>query len=343
MGGTNGNPKEPLTCPKCGKEIKPEDEYHKKGRIKEGVSLGNGVDLGFNVVKEHYGNTFSNHPFYLKDKTITSKDDRNGIEAHHLVSSASFKQDIAYQRLARFLGYNINHWKNGVLLPKVMMVACHYGVPLHKGGHGATFIKKEAGTQNDTHASVTDGIAGWTDLINQNKDGEVIFPVYDKANELTNLKYENHLNTLVEKVCRTYIEEEEICTKSVEEIEELAVDFVNDVDDLSQAVFRELISFSWTLTSDGFDYTPGGIGCCSKNYLYEKRNLIKSKIQNLPDAARDMMSAIYSSPEKAEEVKEKLEDKICRAGSQGHSKIITNNNRAYFIERKSIPPFKLED
>jgi hypothetical protein len=34
-------------------------------------------------------------------------------------------------------GYNINSHKNGAMLPYYMDLACHLGVPLHRGGHDA--------------------------------------------------------------------------------------------------------------------------------------------------------------------------------------------------------------
>lgn len=339
--GENGNKKDPLKCPKCGKEIKDNDEYHKVGRVKRGVWLGNGVDLGNNVVKEHYDSSFNKHPFYLEDDSNKDKNNRNGIEAHHLVSSASFKQDDKYKRLALYLGYNINHWKNGLLLPNTMHVACHFGVPLHKGGHGSTFIKKESERDIDSLAGMTDRISEFLGTVSE--DGDVVFPVFDKANELTALKYESHLNALVASVCKQFLKKPKFCKSKIIEKEKIAEDFVNAIDNLSQSIFRELNSFNWTLTSDGFDYAPGRIGCCNKKYLYEKRQLIAQKVKNLPEVARNMMNAIYSSPDKQKEVTDNLVDKRCIAGTMRHSRKITNNNRAYFKERVNIPTFKLKD
>jgi hypothetical protein len=37
--------------------------------------------------------------------------------------------------LCEKFGYNINSHKNGVMLPYYMDLACHLGVPLHRGGH----------------------------------------------------------------------------------------------------------------------------------------------------------------------------------------------------------------
>ncbi|WP_128330631.1 AHH domain-containing protein [Apibacter sp. HY039] len=328
----SGKWKEPLTCPSCKKEIQ-NDGSHKMGRIKRGDPVGNGGELGENIVKKYYKSTFKEHPFYMSGGKGNDKD-RNGIEAHHLVTSFSLKQDYEYQRLAFFLGYNINYWKNGVLLPSIMSVACHYGVPLHKGGHRATFIKTESG-QGSLTSKMFKSLDEWNENI-QEKEGRIIFPEYDKANELTTINYEDLINKKVSRYCKFNLKRNKFCEYKKEEIEEKATNFINALDKLSQAIFRELISFAWTLTSDGFDYAPGGIGCCGKYKLGDKRALMQQELGVTEKlGAKAFMEAIYKKTIDISQLKTK-----CIAGNKKHK--VTNNSSAYFLERKNIPPFKFE-
>ncbi|MWP49043.1 MULTISPECIES: AHH domain-containing protein [unclassified Gilliamella] len=339
----SGKWKDPLTCPVCNKEFTAKSKTHKRGRIQEGYPVGHGPTLGGNVVNLHYHKTFKKHPFYLESEKTNKydKNERNGVEAHHLVTSASMAQKLKYQHLALFLGYNINHSKNGVLLPTTMKVACHFGVPLHRGGHGVTFIKKEENRDIDTLQGMTEKLDEWSKKFNQKED--IIFSSYDIANELTILTYEDHVNTLVADICKSYIEEQDLCKKDKDEMESLAENFINALDDLSQSLFRELILFNWTLTSDGFDYKSGGIGCCGQKNLPDKRAFFKQADPSLKSMnVRELMSAIYSNSQKADEIKTKLQDKKCVAGSMQHATVITNNHRNYFIERKNLQPFKFK-
>ncbi|MWP49535.1 MULTISPECIES: AHH domain-containing protein [unclassified Gilliamella] len=339
----SGNWKEPLKCPVCDKSIKKDDPNHQRGRIQDGAPVGDGPTIGVNIVNLHYNKTFRNHPFYLKSEKTSShdKNDRNGVEAHHLVTSASMAQKLKYQHLALFLGYNINHSKNGVLLPTTMKVACHFGVPLHRGGHGVTFIKKEENRDINTLQGMTEKLDEWSKEFNQKE--EIVFSSYDIANELTQRTYQVHVNKLVADICKQYLKIKKFCEYTVEEMENLAENFINALDNLSQSLFRELISFNWTLTSDGFDYKPGGIGCCGQKNLPDKRAFFKQADSSLKSMnVRELMSAIYSNSQKADDIKAKLQNKKCIAGSMQHAAVITNNHKNYFIERKNLQPFKFK-
>ena len=339
---SSNNLKEPLKCPKCGEILSKNDDKHKRGRIQNGNPVGNGGKLGLNIVNLYYNKKYSEHPFYIKCD-ILSKNEKNGIEAHHLITSSSLSQDKTYQNLALYLGYNINHSKNGVLLPNSMTVACHFGVPLHRSRHNVTFIKKQKSrTDIDTFEGMISGIKIWEHGFSQLVDEEIVFPSYDVPEELTTLNYENHVNNLVSNVCKGYILEEKFCKLPIDKIEELAKNFINDLDDLSQSIFRELYSFDWTLTSDGFDYRPGDIGCCKLVHIPDKRKLFKKLDNKLADMnTRQLMSTLYSDRNRYNKLKEKLEKK-CNSGSRQHENLITNNNHNYFLERKNLKPFEFE-
>ena len=74
------------------------------------------------------------HPWYFQRKQ--GSQNRRSIEAHHIIVSETMNNPDLTEMCENF-GYNINHHKNGVMLPYYMDLACHLGVALHRGGHDA--------------------------------------------------------------------------------------------------------------------------------------------------------------------------------------------------------------
>lgn len=70
----------------------------------------------------------------------------DAIQVHHLITieavggGENFDEDW-YDIFYKY-GYDINCAQNAVILPGDMISACHFKVPLHKGGHSGTFTKK---------------------------------------------------------------------------------------------------------------------------------------------------------------------------------------------------------
>ncbi|SCB89403.1 hypothetical protein [Gilliamella intestini] len=154
-----------------------------------------------------------------------------------------------------------------------------------------------------------------------------------------NIAYEDHVNTLVAKICKPYLKIKKFRKYTVEEMENLAENFINDLDDLSQALFRELILFNWhspptvLIINLAASAAAGKRTCPIKELFKQADPSLKSM------NVRELMLAIYSNSQKADEIRTKLQDKKCMAGSIQHAGVITNNHRNYFIERKNLQPF----
>lgn len=283
--------KEPLKCPKCKKDLNSQNHALLN---KVGIYNGSGSDLGWNIIKKVYKKDhFYEHPFFYlsdlesKDKNIVSKTmldvklnnitNRYGIEAHHLICSANFK-DRRIQKYVYLLGYNINHFKNGVLLPKIMKVACSFNVPLHKGSHNATFV------------------------LNNDDKNELIVSVTDKEQELTDVNYVNSTRKMLVNVIRR-VKFENLC--NINKLREEAKKFINNMDQASQKIFKLLRSFQWTLTSDGFDYQKGRCGCLDSNSLPKKRykrNYLFKINPELNMTIRENETKLYNNNNKLKEI-----------------------------------------
>lgn len=335
--------KEPLKCPKCNRSL--DDNGHICEKIPPGVFVGNGGDLGNHIIKrlngesKFYGGKFKNHPFYYPDPTkLYNEEYRGGMQAHHLITNASLKKRQKYQALIYMLGYNINHRNNGVLLPSIMEIACTFSVPLHKGTHIGTFILKKkivSNKKNVEHAS---------------KKEEIIplFSAYNVEDELAILNYEKHINDLVTKVCEKYIiklicgenkdNEPEVKNNFIE----ISKKFIISMDRFSLFIFRKVRDFKWTITSDGFTYSPGNIGCCGFNNQENKRKFLKEKlvgVQRLAASkAKKFWGVLYSS-KKACNYLEKA-DFTCTAGTimKNHHRNPTTYN--FYQEKEKIEKFQ---
>ena len=327
--------KEPLKCPLCGKSL--DDAEHKCDEIPPGVFIGDGGKLGNHILKrlngenKFYGGKFENHPFYYPDPSkIGSKNNRNGIEAHHLITNASLKKSQKYQALVYMLGYNINHRNNGVLLPSIMEVACTFGVPLHESNHGATFIidrKKDPNAKDNEHLNKKKIIP--------------LFPVYNQEDELAKLNYEKRINKLMKGLCEIILKNDKICKKKDERIK-TSKRFINALDKSSKIIFSKIKNFEWTITSDGFTYSPGNIGCCGFNNQEDKRKFLKEKlvgVQRLAASeAKKFWGVLYSS-EKACNYLTKA-DFRCIAGTKMKNHYRNPSTYNFYQERENIEKFQ---
>jgi hypothetical protein len=101
----------------------------------------------------------------------------NGVtmQAHHLLSKQGIEESGLKEDLEH-LGYDIDFYKNIVLLPSTLQGACHLNVQVHRGNHGSTH--SEAEDDDDQHKigyhdKVTDLVEQLEDLIDQGKFCEV--------------------------------------------------------------------------------------------------------------------------------------------------------------------------
>lgn len=69
------------------------------------------------------------------------------IQVHHLITIGAVgggeKFDETWYNIFYQHGYDINCAQNAVVLPGDMLVACHFEVPVHKGGHDSTCTKNK--------------------------------------------------------------------------------------------------------------------------------------------------------------------------------------------------------
>ncbi len=119
MGTVYGNstkpqPIEKEKCPYCKK-----DEH--KFADKWGNHVGDGQGLRKNIIEN-----IEDHSWYTET---------NALQAHHLICSEAMDDD--WSKYCKDFGYDINHQKNGVMLPYFMALACQLHVPVHRSNHSA--------------------------------------------------------------------------------------------------------------------------------------------------------------------------------------------------------------
>ena len=102
-------------CPYCKKD---EHQFADKW----GNNNGNGQALRNNIIEN-----IDSHHWYTK---------ANALQAHHLICSEAMDDDD-WSKYCMDFGYNINHKKNGVMLPYFMELACQLHVPVHRSNHSA--------------------------------------------------------------------------------------------------------------------------------------------------------------------------------------------------------------
>lgn len=88
-------------------------------------------------MQKYYGdsNKAQSDPVNQPSKHPLSRRGRaNTAQAHHLIVTEVIGEEEWPDYCATF-GYDINHYKNGVMLPSNMKIACDVGVPLHRSNH----------------------------------------------------------------------------------------------------------------------------------------------------------------------------------------------------------------
>ena len=111
-------------CPYCNKS----HSFSKK----PGNHVGSGTKLSKNIFKSK---KIEDHPWYTGKRSL---------EAHHLVNknALSTKTDAAWADICFRFGYDINHKKNGIMLPSTKELACQLFVQRHRGKHGSVYFEK---------------------------------------------------------------------------------------------------------------------------------------------------------------------------------------------------------
>lgn len=160
------------------------------------------------------------------------------VEGHHLITCEAVKGDDWFKLFYQYC-YDINCPQNGVILPGDMLVACHFGAPLHMGNHEATAILNggvyEYGTQKN-----------------------YVIRVYDRVKDMME-KFEV---TECKKVTASKIKA-----------------FHADMLLKSNYIYKKVRDFKWLISSDGMHYHESSkIGCYADcRTLTQKRRLMARK------------------------------------------------------------------
>lgn len=112
---TTPQPIESEKCPYCKK-----DEH--KLADKWGNHIGDGQTLRKDIIAN-----IEDHVWYTGS---------NSLQAHHLICSEAMDDDD-WSKYCKDFGYDINHKKNGVMLPFNMDLACQLHVAMHRSNHSA--------------------------------------------------------------------------------------------------------------------------------------------------------------------------------------------------------------
>jgi hypothetical protein len=112
-------------CPNANPKVKYPSETEGSGSALTKQILAN-RDNDYSKIEDH--------PWYFQRKQGSKN--RRSIEAHHIIVSETMSNPD-FKEMCEDFGYNINSYKNGVMLPYYMDLACHLGVALHRGGHDA--------------------------------------------------------------------------------------------------------------------------------------------------------------------------------------------------------------
>jgi hypothetical protein len=141
-------------CPNANPKVKYPSETEGTGKALTKGILAN-QDNDYSKIEDH--------PWYFQRKQGSKN--RRSIEAHHLIVSETMNNPDLKEMCESF-GYNINNYKNGVMLPYYMDLACHLGVPLHRGGHDAG--------QGDPNLSYPRSVKRKVETLNEGiEDGEL--------------------------------------------------------------------------------------------------------------------------------------------------------------------------
>ncbi len=163
------------------------------------------------------------HPWFFKRQQGSVQ--RRSLEAHHLIVTESMKNPD-FKETCKDFGYDINNHKNGVMLPYYMDLACHLGVPLHRGSH-----KK-----------------GETDIVKGvDEDGEDVYLNYPRAvkDKVASLSRQVDMGGL----CGTGFESPRNT-------------FLTKINNISLNIFKKIKQYDWSISADGFDYNKkSAIGC----------------------------------------------------------------------------------
>ena len=157
-------------CEVCGKP------KHARELVYDGCNERENITA--NLCKEDALNIpdITKHFFFrgpVKSGTIDEYINRMPPEGHHLITVEAVEEKD-WKKIFDAFGYNINCPQNGVMLPADMWVACHFGVPRHKGSHKSTFGDLVDGIEKTYVESVKDKLEEKREkIIEQCKENDI--------------------------------------------------------------------------------------------------------------------------------------------------------------------------
>lgn len=176
-----------------------------------------------------YGKKWAGHPWAI-----------GKLQGHHLIDCFALKEKPCWARYCRQSGYDINHRRNGVMLPSVAAFACVLGVPQHLGNHDKGWIFDESHQQLD----INEKPANFTPQVGKKRRHDQLPPIP--------LAYPTAVKRRISNVL-DQAEDGKFCSSPSR--------FVDEMDAASRAILGKLANFFWTLRADGINLRPGGVGC----------------------------------------------------------------------------------
>ena len=254
MSDTNGEREnEKLKCPNCGKEHDYVDTIRAgsgdyKGCSKELTRQTLLVKYGFKDAQLHpfatywtWGRVKKSGKIVKKaiphPQNIQARYKHAAAQAHHLICSESMQDPdknttSEWAPFCEIFGYDINHPNNNVFLPACPQVACQLGIPLHLGGHAATYavMLEKADTYYNNNSAF---------------DGEMIVA---KLQVNGYINYVEAVIKLIKPILNQF---------KKKKCEKYKKDPCESLDNKSDKIWKHVKKFEWTLTFDGLNYMPG--------------------------------------------------------------------------------------
>lgn len=199
-------------CPVCG------EAAHARPLVYEGNNKRGDITGNLRAENALGITDFDNYIFYRGESAPQNRGidaERIPPEGHHLITIEAV-EDTDWEKIFKAFGYDINCAQNGVMLPGDMWVACHFGVPRHKGSHKATFGDKII-IDDETYINMT-YVESITDILEKERP-------------------------TIESKCKT---------NDIKGFHDLMLEH-------SQNIFNKIMNFTWTISSDGYDYPKAGI------------------------------------------------------------------------------------
>ncbi len=215
-------------CPNANKSIKPAYDLAEDEADENLEGTGGRLTKSIVSNKKNPYKKIEDHPWYFQRKQ-GSRNYRS-IQAHHIIVTETMNIR-PIKSMCKEMGYNINHYSNGVMLPGYLDLACHLAVPLHKSSHTVT----------DT----------------------------DQKESVDNAEFLNYPDAVGFKVKEILIDYKSgrLCSNN----QDSRAIFINKMKKISQKIFIKVKAFKWTLTATGKLFKENKLGCCNETEIPKQK------------------------------------------------------------------------